>query len=236
MANVPPAIRSPRPNNIQYVPGDLYWNPTDLTDPDKYGTWLGTTAAPPELRTNGGSVPITDETFMNEVDDKLDRSMAPTLFALLAEHTSTLYELGFSPHYTTGKAYKVISRASTGLFRSDILAGKLLFLPYDRDNHNCILMYRALPELDSAARLARALGEAHVIPIVFSAVQDPVKNLLAEDLLANITLLPLIITNVSHGTPGVTTATITWDTNRDATSKVKYHCRLTMRPSLLTTV
>lgn len=193
MSNSPPAIALPRPSYKRFEMGDLYWNPTDLTTPSGYGTYLGSTVEDSYLATNFVDIPIQDtEDYAAEIIDELHLGhSAAFFFAVLAEHTSTAYQLGFNPYNLSNKAgFEIVSKTSTGKLRSTFTEGKLLHVPYDRTNHNCCLLWAARPRIEASHRMLKKLQDVPtVLPIVFKAFPNASGKVLTVDLLTNLSLV-----------------------------------------------
>lgn len=191
MANNPPGIAEvASPDAVWYNMGDLYWEPTDLTTPSGYGTYLGATAEDVLLVPNMADVELDGEELGVEIEDQLHLGLDVHVYAVLGEHNPIAYSMAFGPlRNGSTSAWDYDTQENVGKLRSTMLEGKLLFVPYDRTNHNAFLLYAAQPRLDSTARLQHAfIDYPQLLPIVFRGRADSNGKVISVNKLANLSV------------------------------------------------
>lgn len=171
-------MAAPSSSSIQRVPGTLIWNPTNLGAAEPYGgTYLGTTrdkefTPQPVLRPIWNQVwgAYSDVIYCGEKvifravlrypDADGIAAVAPKS---ISPGSSGVHWL-FRPGGTTAN-----TRAGTALSSK---SGKLMFAARAPNSHDSLIIYKALPAIDEAAKLQYSLGEEYGLAVVFYGVPD----------------------------------------------------------------
>jgi len=183
-------MSAPDIGTILKVPGRLSINCTDLTLPWPHGgTGLGL-CKNIAMKPGRAWQKITEESFA-EVEDILDLGESWTLGALLrSDDPDTLQKVFCNTSAGTATGKPVVFYPGTfraGTLRSQS-AVSVIFTPDDDEKHRFLVLYKALPLVDESAELRLQMDEELNIPLIFVAIRDAVKGVMAWGFKGDLTL------------------------------------------------
>lgn len=161
---------------LRGVPCKLIWNPTDLGQAEPYGgSYLGSTADQifepnpkyyetwDQTRGSGDeSYYLGEEPVFKAVVRYYDADMLTAAMPKAVNSGSVGVHWLFRPGGTTTN-----TRAGTSP-----TSGKLLIAPRAANAHPMLILYNAIPQLDSAARIQWSLSKELDIAVVFKGLPD----------------------------------------------------------------
>jgi hypothetical protein len=156
----------PNSREIKRQPGFLYWNPTDLSSEDTYGTLLGFSEAGIEFLLNPIHKVFRGEEGYNVL--KLYLGSKPQIKAILKNWNQKALEACFPGVISSENIlYPNTIKPGTRLDQSPYIA-PLLFMPEDEGvDANIILFQEASPGTDEQGRILFSANEDSTLSVVF---------------------------------------------------------------------
>lgn len=169
----------PTPGAVKRVRGRLSWNPTDLTqDYPHGGTALGL-ARDHEFQPNIEHKKLAAEEWGGSTASVLYTGEDPMFLAVLRDFDAdALATVWPNVRTTLGGRVTLTYRPGDestnlpGTQLDDTHAGLLVFTPDDEDQHDWIIIYRAVPVVQVAAAMALHLDEDLGFPVAWIGTPD----------------------------------------------------------------
>lgn len=164
-------------NNILRSPGSLYWNPTDLSTEEGYGTHLGHRNKPVMFRSNleqGIQFLAGDETTGDEFVHAIFTGHNPYVVVTFLEHNSNVIALAFPGMSVSGDVtgYNLIT--GKDLASDSNIFGRLLFVPDDATNNKILLLQKVVPLVVEDQEISRNGNVEYVVKFqCFRKTSDP---------------------------------------------------------------